>query len=77
MGHHHHGHTRRDFFRHCFGGVLAGATVFEEAFLRAGWARAQAQTGNTVPDERPATTTVMGDTGLWFVPTGEVLKDKN
>jgi glyoxylase-like metal-dependent hydrolase (beta-lactamase superfamily II) len=43
MGHHH-GHTRRDFFRHCFGGVLAGATVFEEAFLRAGWARAQAQT---------------------------------
>jgi len=39
-------------------------------------ARAQGQTGNTVPDERPATTTIMGDTGLWFVPTGEVLKDK-
>src|SRR5262247_1907801 len=44
MGHHHHGHTRRDFFRYCFGSVLAGATIFEEAFLRAGWARAQAQT---------------------------------
>jgi cyclase len=42
--HHHHHHNRRDFFRHCFGGVLAGATIFEEAFLRAGWARAQAQT---------------------------------
>ncbi len=41
--HHHHEHNRRDFFRHCFGGVLAGATLFEEAFLRAGWARAQAQ----------------------------------
>src|SRR3954462_3053693 len=40
-------------------------------------ARAQAQTGNTVPDERPATTTIMGDTGLWFVPTGEVLKAKD
>jgi outer membrane protein OmpA-like peptidoglycan-associated protein len=40
-------------------------------------ARAQGQTGNTVPDERPATTTIMGDTGLWFVPTGEVLKDKD
>jgi cyclase len=40
----HHGHSRRDFFRVCFGSVLAGATVFEEAFLRAGWARAQAQT---------------------------------
>ena len=45
MGHHH-GHGRRDFFRICFGSVLAGATVFEEAFLRAGWARAQAQTAS-------------------------------
>src|SRR5207302_8025169 len=43
MGDHHHGHNRRDFFRVCFGSVLAGATIFEEAFLRAGWARAQAQ----------------------------------
>src|SRR4029453_2853708 len=25
------------------------------------------------PDSRPATTTFFGDTGLWFVPTGEVL----
>src|SRR6185436_18394596 len=47
MGHHHHhGHTRRDFFRRSFASVLAGATVFEEAFLRAGWARAQAQTAS-------------------------------
>jgi len=46
MGHHH-GHTRRDFFRRSFAGVLAGASVFEEAFLRAGWARAQAQTAST------------------------------
>ena len=45
MGHHH-PHSRRDFFRICFGSVLAGATVFEEAFLRAGWARAQAQTAS-------------------------------
>jgi cyclase len=45
MGHHHE-HTRRDFFRRCFASVLAGASVFEEAFLRAGWARAQAQTAN-------------------------------
>jgi cyclase len=43
MGDHHHRHNRRDFFRVCFGSVLAGATIFEEAFLRAGWARAQAQ----------------------------------
>jgi outer membrane protein OmpA-like peptidoglycan-associated protein len=25
------------------------------------------------PDTRPATTTFLGDTGLWFVPTGEIL----
>src|SRR5689334_24575309 len=43
MGDHHH-HHRRDFFRLCFGSVLAGASIFEEAFVRAGWARAQAQT---------------------------------
>jgi outer membrane protein OmpA-like peptidoglycan-associated protein len=40
-------------------------------------ARGQGQTGSTVPDQRPATTTVLGDTGLWFVPTGEVLKNKD
>jgi cyclase len=45
MGHHH-GHTRRDFFRRSFATVLAGASIFEEAFLRAGWARAQAQTAS-------------------------------
>jgi cyclase len=56
MGHHHHGQTRRDFFRHCFGGVLAGATIFEEAFLRAGWARAQSQvvSGNLFDIEKVA-----------------------
>jgi outer membrane protein OmpA-like peptidoglycan-associated protein len=33
--------------------------------------------GIATPDEtRPATTTVNGDTGLWFVPTGEVLPAK-
>ena len=30
----------------------------------------------TPADTRPATTTFMGDTGLWFVPTGEVLPPK-
>jgi len=44
MGDTHHHHSRRDFFRRSFGGILAGASVFEEGFLRAGWARAQAQT---------------------------------
>ena len=45
MGDHHH-HSRRDFFQRSFGGILAGATIFEQAFLRAGWARAQAQTAS-------------------------------
>ena len=44
MGDHHHHASRRDFFRRSFGAVLAGASIFEEAFLRAGWARAQAPT---------------------------------
>src|SRR5580658_1204075 len=44
MGDHYRHHSRRDFFRRSFGGILAGASVFEEAFLRASWARAQAQT---------------------------------
>ncbi|MBV8732485.1 MAG: MBL fold metallo-hydrolase [Acidobacteriia bacterium] len=43
MGDHHHT-SRREFFHRSFGGILAGASVFEEAFLRAGWARAQAPT---------------------------------
>jgi cyclase len=39
---HTHGHSRRDLFRKLFGGALAGASIVEEAFLRASWARAQA-----------------------------------
>ena len=31
------------------------------------------QTMTMEPDRRPATTTVFGDTGLWFLPTAEVL----
>jgi hypothetical protein len=43
-------------------------------------ARAQSggQTATSTPGEtRPATTTASGDTGLWFVPTGEILPAKN
>src|SRR5262245_35704415 len=43
---HHHAHTRRDFFTRSFGGILTGATVLEEAFFRATWARAQAPTAS-------------------------------
>ena len=53
-------------------GTLA---VLGALFLSTGEARAQAPSGmeETV---RPATTSIYGDTGLWFVPTGEVLRDK-
>ena len=41
---------------------------------------AQAQSGQSAAPEavvtRPATTTINGDTGLWFLPTGEVLPAK-
>jgi outer membrane protein OmpA-like peptidoglycan-associated protein len=53
-------------------GILALAGAL---FLVTGEARAQGQAGmeETV---RPATTSIYGDTGLWFVPTGEVLRDR-
>src|SRR5262245_48254002 len=41
------------------------------------WAQGQAgQQGGMEETVRPATTSIYGDTGLWFVPTGEVLRDK-
>jgi len=42
MHNHVHAHSRRDFFNRIFGSALAGASIIEEAFLRATWARAQA-----------------------------------
>jgi outer membrane protein OmpA-like peptidoglycan-associated protein len=50
-------------------------------FAAAAWpALAQTQTPapstNTSSETRPATNTFLGDTGLWFVPTGEVLPDR-
>jgi cyclase len=42
-----HVHSRRDFFSRAFGGALAGASIIEEAFLRASWARAQAPGAGT------------------------------
>jgi glyoxylase-like metal-dependent hydrolase (beta-lactamase superfamily II) len=39
-----HHHSGRDFFARSFGGILAGASILEEAFVRAGWARAQSPT---------------------------------
>src|SRR3984885_14530239 len=47
MHHHAHTHSPRDFFSTAFGGALAGASIVEEAFLRATWARAQAPGAST------------------------------
>ena len=49
--------------------VLAGALILVTGDV---WAQAPAGMEETV---RPATTSIYGDTGLWFVPTGEVLRD--
>lgn len=46
MHHHAHAHSRRDFFSRVCGGALAGASIIEEAFLRATWARAQSPGAN-------------------------------
>ena len=42
-----HAHSRRDFLSRTFGGVLAGASIVDQAFLRATWARAQAPGAST------------------------------
>jgi cyclase len=47
MHHHAHAHSRRDFFSRAFSSALAGATIIEQAFLRATWARAQAPGAST------------------------------
>src|SRR3984957_12575222 len=47
MHRHVHVHSRRDFFSRAFGSALAGASIVEEAFLRATWARAQAPGAST------------------------------
>ena len=44
-------------------GVIAGGPA---------WAQDTAKT----QDDRPAITTFWGDTGLWFVPTAEVIKSR-
>src|SRR3954451_1010848 len=56
--------------------AFAQSTTAQPAQAAAGQS-AQTATPSSMPTEtRPATTTVNGDTGLWFVPTGEVLPAK-
>jgi outer membrane protein OmpA-like peptidoglycan-associated protein len=52
---------------------FAPAVLVSTIWLFAGGA-ATAQDGITV-ETRPGSTTWLGDTGLWFVPTGEILPD--
>src|ERR1700724_3367335 len=47
MHNHAHTHSRRDFFSRAFAAALAGASIIEQAFLRATWARAQAPGAST------------------------------
>jgi len=54
------------------------AGLFVAAAVAATPASAQTSGGAQAPVEtRPATTTTSGDTGLWFVPTGEILPARN
>lgn len=56
-------------------GVLTGWLVAAPAMAQGQQTAASepAQMSMSAGDRRPATTTFLGDTGLWFVPTGEVL----
>jgi peptidoglycan-associated lipoprotein len=56
---------------------LATGLALCALLLAPAWARAQGNQSPQMPttssETRPATTSVYGDTGLWYVPTGEVL----
>ena len=58
---------------------LATGLVLCTLFAAPVWAQTQGSPSQSTPPPtddsatRPATTTVLGDTGLWYVPTGEVL----
>ena len=55
-------------------GVLTGWLVAAPAMAQEQQtATSQPAPMSTSGDRRPATTTFLGDTGLWFVPTGEIL----
>jgi outer membrane protein OmpA-like peptidoglycan-associated protein len=72
--------------------IIAAALTVAVASSAAGQSTSTSQTGTTAQtgtsstqpastmsedrETRPATTTFMGDTGLWYVPTGEVLPHK-
>jgi len=49
------------------------ATAGQSTTAGAGQSNTNQQNPPMAVETRPATTTFMGDTGLWFVPTGEVL----
>src|SRR5918993_723970 len=58
----------------CAGAAWAQGTTGSTTTGQSGAAQPPATTGTVAPVEtRPATTNFMGDTGLWFVPTGDVL----
>src|SRR5687768_3985442 len=55
---------------------LATGLALCALFSSHAWAQtpgSQTQSPPADTETRPATTTVLGDTGLWYVPTGEVL----
>src|SRR6476469_7698268 len=55
----------------------AGASAFAQSTATGQAQTTPAPSSAATPYEtRPATTTVSGDTGLWFVPTGEVVPAK-
>src|SRR5262245_32997705 len=66
---------------HTLGLTVLLSAIGTSAFAQATTSGQAAQTSppastSTTTDTRPATTTKDGDTGLWFVPTGEILPAK-
>src|SRR5947207_5718178 len=53
--------------------VLASVCLLQAAASYAHATTTTPQSSSSDPSTRPATTTFYGDTGLWFVPTAEIL----
>src|SRR4030095_2113357 len=69
---------RRVFLIVLVAGVVTSSPVWAQSSSGQGQTQAQAQAQKPVETkaERMATATYWGDTGLWFVPTAEVLRPK-
>ena len=68
--------TRVSRFSLVAGLILLGWSPATLAQTASPPANTQSAAFTAYEDQRPATTTFLGDTGIWYVPTAEVLRSR-